>query len=139
MSRFRYRIFDTDYPYFLTGTIVGWLPVFSFPEAVEIVFDSLALAPAERRLDIYGYVVLENHFHLIAAAPDLANAVKSFKMFTARRIVDFLEHRRATTLLAQLRALKLPHKTESEYQLWPRDSSGQPRGLILRFGVTDWS
>jgi REP-associated tyrosine transposase len=125
MSRTRYRIFDTNHPHFLTGTIVGWLPVFAFPEAVEIVFDSWRWLQRERGLEIYGYVILENHFHLIAAAPDLANAIKSFKMFSARHIVAFLDTRRATTLLAQLSALKLPHKTESEYQLWQEGSHPQ--------------
>jgi hypothetical protein len=37
MTRSRYRIFETEYPYFLTSTIVGWLPVFTRSEAVNIV------------------------------------------------------------------------------------------------------
>jgi hypothetical protein len=40
MTRTRYRIGETDYPYFMTCTIVGWLAVFTRPEAVQIVFDS---------------------------------------------------------------------------------------------------
>jgi hypothetical protein len=40
MTRTRHRIFETEYPYFMTCTIAGWLPVFTRPEAVDIVFDS---------------------------------------------------------------------------------------------------
>ena len=40
MTRSRYRIFETEYPYFLTNTIVGWLPVFTRPEAVDVLYDS---------------------------------------------------------------------------------------------------
>ena len=40
MSRTRYRIFENDYPYFMTCTIVGWLPVFTRPEAVQSTPDS---------------------------------------------------------------------------------------------------
>ena len=40
MTRTRYRIFEDEYAYFLTCTIAGWLPVFTRPEAVRIVFDS---------------------------------------------------------------------------------------------------
>jgi hypothetical protein len=40
MSRTRYRIYDNAYPPFMTCTIVGWLLVFSRPEAVQILFDS---------------------------------------------------------------------------------------------------
>lgn len=29
MTRSRYRIFETEYPYFLTCMVVGWVPVFT--------------------------------------------------------------------------------------------------------------
>jgi hypothetical protein len=68
---------------------VGWLAVFTRPEAVQIVFDSWNFLKRERDFRLYGYVILENHLHLIASAPDLANAIKSFKMYTARQIINF--------------------------------------------------
>jgi hypothetical protein len=37
IPRSRCRIGESEYPYFLTGTVVGWLPVFTRPEAVQIV------------------------------------------------------------------------------------------------------
>jgi putative transposase len=36
MTRSRYRIYDNAYPHFLTCTIVGWLPIFTRPETVDI-------------------------------------------------------------------------------------------------------
>src|SRR6516225_3001569 len=113
MSRTRYRIFETEYPYFLTCTIVGWLPVFTRPEAAQIVFDCWRFLQANKNLTLYGYVLLENHLHLIASAPDLANVMKSFKMYTARQIIDLLKQNGAHVLLRQLRAHKLAHKTKS--------------------------
>ncbi len=74
---------------------------------------------------LYGYVVLENHLHLIASAPELANAMKSFKMYTATQIIALLERHSAELLLRQLRALKLRHKTKSEYQVWQEGSHPQ--------------
>ena len=71
---------------------------------------------------MYGYVVLENHLHLVASGPNLSNAMRSFKMYTARQIIDLLERHGAKVLLKQLRALKLPHKTSSEYQVWEEGS-----------------
>jgi REP element-mobilizing transposase RayT len=85
---------------------------------VQIVFDSWEFLKKERGFRLYGYVILENHLHLIASAPELSNAMKSFKMYTARQIIDLLERHSAKVLLRQLRALKLPHKTASDYQLW---------------------
>ena len=79
MTRSRYRFFETEYPYFMTCTIVGWLPVFTRPEAVEIVYDSWRYAQRERGLKLFGYVILENHLHLIASAPDLSDVMQRFK------------------------------------------------------------
>jgi putative transposase len=122
MTRTRYRIFETEYPYLLTCTILGWLPVFTRPESVAIVFDSWKYLQQHKGLQIFGYVVLENHLHLIASAPNLSQVIKSFKMFTARELIKLLESHGAETLLRGLRALKLQHKTASEYQVWQEGS-----------------
>jgi len=122
MTRTRYKIFETEFPYFMTCTIVGWLPVFTRPEAAEIVFESWRYLQREKQLKLFGYVILENHLHLIASAPELSSAMQSFKSYTARQILKLLESHGAEVLLRQLRALKLPHKTESEYQVWQEGS-----------------
>jgi hypothetical protein len=36
MTRTRYRVYETSPPYFFTCTCVGWLPIFSQPDAVKI-------------------------------------------------------------------------------------------------------
>ena len=55
---------------------------------------------------------MENHLHLIAAAPELSCVMQSFKSYTAKRIIELLEHRSAKVLLRGLRALRLRHETE---------------------------
>ena len=122
MARTRYRIYETEFPYFMTCTVVGWLPVFTCPETREIILDSWRWLQRERELKLLGYVILENHLHLIATAPDLQSVMQSFKSYTARRILDVLAERHAEVLLRQLRMQKLSHKTESEYQFWQEGS-----------------
>ena len=48
--------------------------------------------------------------------------MQSFKSYTARQMLDLLERHSAEVLLRQLRAHKLPHKTQSEYQVWQEGS-----------------
>ncbi len=127
MSRTRYRIFETEYPYFLTCTIVGWVPVFTRREAVDIVLGAWRFLQREREFLLFGYVVLENHVHLIARAPRLSATIQSFKSFAARRLIDLFKSRSADVLLRQLRAHKLRHKKESQYQLWQEGS--QPKQI----------
>jgi REP element-mobilizing transposase RayT len=70
-------------------------------------------------------VILENHVHLIASAPNLSQELKAFKSFTARRIIDLLEQNRAQVLLDQLEFHRLRHKMESRYQVWQEGSHPQ--------------
>jgi putative transposase len=116
--RTRYHIFDTAKPHFMTVTVNGWLPVFTKPETVEIILESWRYLIKNDSFTLYAFVILENHLHLVASAPDLTNVKKRFKMFTARKIIDLLKERNSTTLLRHLQALKRDHKTESDYQLW---------------------
>ena len=122
MTRSRYRIYESSYPHFLTCTIVGWLPIFARPPIVNIILDSWRFLQKERELQLFGYVIMENHLHLIADAPDLAKIVKNFKSFTARQIIDWLGASQDTGVLDQLQWLKLAHKTQSEYQVWQEGS-----------------
>lgn len=122
MPRSRYRFGDDAYPYFMTWTIVGWLPIFTRQESTKIIYDSWRFLQLEREFQLLGYVILENHVHLIATAPNLAAAVKCSKSFTALRIVELLKKRNARQLLRGLAALKLPNKKQSEHQVWQEGS-----------------
>jgi hypothetical protein len=126
--RTRYRIFETDYPYFLTCTVVGWLPVFTRPECVEIVLSSWKFLQESGRMTLFGYVVLENHLHFIALGEKLSAEVGDFKSFTARKIIDWLQARGETTILAQLAHEKAIHKTDRPFQLWQEGS--HPKQIV---------
>jgi hypothetical protein len=122
MTRTRYRFGRAWQPHFLTTTIVAWLPIFTRPEAVQILLDSWAFLQAKGRIKLLGYVILENHAHWIASAEDLSKEVGDFKSYTAKQIVELLESRGARTLLEQLAYYKLRHKVEQDYQVWHEGS-----------------
>ena len=65
MGRTRYRFGEAPFPHFLTCTVVGWLPVFTRPETVQIVLDSWQFLQDQDRLVLFGYVVLEIHVYFI--------------------------------------------------------------------------
>ncbi len=87
MGRDRYRIYEPTAPHFLTCTVLKWLPLFAQPANAKILLDSLTYLQNQERLTLYGYVILENHCHLLAAAPDLGQTIASFKSFTAGQII----------------------------------------------------
>ena len=122
MGRSRFRFGESPFPHFLTCTVVGWLPVSTRPETVQVLFDSWEFLQDQDRLTLLGYVVLENHFHFIASAENLAKEVGDFKSYTARRIIDYLRERQVRTLLDGLEYHKARHKSDREFQLWQEGS-----------------
>jgi putative transposase len=122
MGRSRYQIADQGYPYFLTCTVVDWLPVFARPSAVDVVLDSFRFLQRERAVKLYAYVVMENHLHFIGQSNRMKEWVSRFKSFTARQIIDRLHEEGAVGLLDQLARAKKAHKTDREYQFWQEGS-----------------
>src|SRR5262245_28411136 len=120
--RDRWRFFEGRYPYFLTCTIVGWLPVFTRMAAVQIVADSWKYLQEKRGAAILGYVIMENHLHWIAKLPAPGTDVGDFKSFTARKIIDLLIDKGERDLLGQLEHHKDPRRIDRQYQLWQEGS-----------------
>jgi putative transposase len=127
MARSRYRIFegDSDVPYFLTATIVNWLPLFNAPWVVDILLNSLRFLQENGRLTLYAYVIMENHLHLIASAADLSKEMGNFKSFTARQIIDTYIEQDAQHILEQLERWKRPYKHDRQHQFWQEGSHPQ--------------
>jgi len=127
MGRSRYTITEPDKPHFLTYTVVEWLPVFTRPETVQILLDCWQYQQ-QQGLRLYGYVVLENHCHVILHGEALDKQVARFKSYTARKIIDYLENKRVVHLLKRLRFAKRAHKQDRVYQFWQEGSHAE---LIL--------
>ena len=119
MSKTRYKIVtDGGEPYFLTCAVVNWLPVFGNPKIAEICLDSLRFLHDHRRLVLHGYVLMENHLHLVASSPDPVKEIGDFKSFTARRCIDWFVAQEREWILKQLQFHKAPHKVGQRYQFW---------------------
>ncbi|MBM3289183.1 MAG: transposase [Candidatus Hydrogenedentes bacterium] len=123
--RSRYRIADPDGLYFLTCTIVDWLPVFQSRPYFDIITHSLAFCRANKGMRLYAYVIMENHLHLVVGAPDLSGVMRAFKGFTAREIVALAEATGRTGLLNELMVRKKRTKESSQHQVWQEGSHPQ--------------
>jgi len=123
MARTRYHFLPRDpAPYFLTLTTVHWLPLFANPEIAGILLDSLRFLIGQQRLQVFAYVVMEDHLHLVASASDLSKEISNFKSYTARRSIDTYIQRQNKLLLDQLALHKLGHKADRRYQFWQESS-----------------
>jgi len=119
MGKTRYKVVtEGATPYFLTCSVVNWLPVFGNPRIAQIIIDSLQFLHERQRLTLHAYVIMENHLHLIASAPNLSKEIGDFKSFTARTVIDWFQKNDKRWVLDQLRRYKTPHKTDQDYQFW---------------------
>ncbi|MCK9622840.1 MAG: transposase [Methylobacter sp.] len=126
MGRSRYRICDEKAPHFLTCTVLNWIPLFTRPQTAGIILDALRYRQEEHDWKIYGYVILENHLHMIVQAENLAVELPRFKSFTARNLIDHLKECRAERLLQQLAFFRKEYKREDrDYQCWEEGSHPQ--------------
>ncbi|WP_129126657.1 REP-associated tyrosine transposase [Geomonas oryzae] len=118
MSRSRYTITEPDMPHFVTCTVMEWLPVFSHPDAVAILLASWGFLREQKGLRLYGYVVMENHTHFIAQSEHLDKCLASFKSFTGRKIISWLEANGRESLLSRLGFCKKAFKNDRDHQFW---------------------
>lgn len=78
MARTRYKIYETEYPYFITSSIVDGYPVFSNRLAAEIILEALTFLKDQRNTVLYAYTIMENHVHMIVQSEDLSKHLRSF-------------------------------------------------------------
>ncbi len=116
--RSRYKIINEGQLYFITSTIIQWIPVFTDEKYFDIIIESLKFCRKEKGLKIYAFVILDNHFHLIVSCQKLELTLQSFKRHTARKILETIRNDNKDWLLNQLEYYKVKHKTKSVYQVW---------------------
>jgi REP element-mobilizing transposase RayT len=80
--------------YYLTFTIVHWLPVFIAEDPCLIITDSLNYCHTHKQLRINAFVIMPTHLHLIAFDADfdsqrLRQTLMEMRKFTGRRLSDY--------------------------------------------------
>jgi len=88
-----YRILEGVGGYFVTFTIVEWLPVFIEETTCKIITDSLNFCIRNKALRVNAYVLMPNHFHAVVFDKDfdserLKHTLDDFQKFTGRQVAD---------------------------------------------------
>ncbi|HSN95445.1 MAG TPA: hypothetical protein VLR89_10350 [Anaerolineaceae bacterium] len=116
----RYKLVDGVYVYFVTFTVIDWLPVFINPEPTQIIVDSLLYCTREKGLRINAYVMMPNHLHMIVFDAKFANdrleqTLVDFRKFTGRKLADYIENNLPDSLARVIRNTEL---ADRERQVW---------------------
>ena len=69
-----YKIHDPEGVYFLTSTVVEWIPIFTCKPYFDILLSSILYCQKNLSLAVFAYVILDNHFHMVCLAPGRARS-----------------------------------------------------------------
>ena len=97
--------------------MLHWIPVFTRPETVKILLDSIGFLGKEG-LKVYAWVVLENHCHFVLQSDALDRDIARLKSWTAKNLIQYLAEHNVRQILDQLAFYKKAHKNDRAYQFW---------------------
>jgi len=137
-----YRKTTTDELFFVTLSVVGWIDLFTRSIYKDIIVQNLQYCQQKENLEIYCYVIMTNHLHLICRRyslagceqgqgslagcereqKDLTELLGRFKSFTSKELLKTLEKNpqesRKEWILNQFHLFAKQNKQYSNYHLW---------------------
>ena len=80
---------EQDSLHYITFEIVRWVDIFTRKVYRDIVIDSLRYSQENKGLEIYAFVIMSNHIHLLIRSDigKLSDTIREFKSFTAKQIL----------------------------------------------------
>jgi putative transposase len=128
MSR-GYKFQNSKGLYFISFAVVGWVDVFTRVIYKDIVVNSLKYCQAEKGLNLYAWVVMTNHIHLIAEAREgylMQNIMRDLKRHTSKQllkaIIENQEESRKEWMLAIFKKVGEYNSNNKDYQFWRQDN-----------------
>lgn len=118
--------------YYLTFSVVAWLPVFINEEPCRIVTESLNFCHREKDLRINAFVIMPTHMHLIASDVDFdtenfGRTLTAMRKYTGQRLSTYCEK---YLPFAFGDVLRNAARTDRVRQFWQQ--SRHPEGIWTR-------
>ena len=79
--------------YFTTLTVVNWIDLFTRREYKDFLIDNLEWCRSNKQMEIFSYVIMTNHLHLVARTMEepLNKVLGHFKTYTSKNLVNMIE------------------------------------------------
>ena len=76
-----YQIVEQDALHYVTFQVVKWIDVFTHKVYRDIVIDSLKYCQTNKGLEIYAFVIMSNHIHILLRGDigKLSDTIREFK------------------------------------------------------------
>jgi REP element-mobilizing transposase RayT len=125
-----YKISEQDELHYVTFQIVRWVDLFTRQVYRDIVIDSLCFCQQHKGLEIYAFVVMSNHIHLLirSECEKLSDTIREFKSFTAKKMLEAIqteEESRREWMLNLFEFSAKQHKRNEQYQIWTHENHAE--------------
>ena len=125
-----YQIKEQDELYYVTFQIVRWIDIFTRKIYRDTVVESLRFCQQNKGLEIYSFVIMSNHIHLLLRSfpGKLSETIKEFKSFTAKQILETIQtepESRRDWMLNLFEFSAKQHKRNSKYQVWTHENHAE--------------
>ncbi len=127
MSR-NYKFHDQQRAYFVTFTVINWIDVFTRRDYKDILVESLKYCMANKGLEVYAWVIMSNHVHLIIGIGDkpMQDILRDLKRHTSKTILKAIEDNppesRRDWMLHQFEYAGRYNPNNEHYQFWQQDN-----------------
>lgn len=112
---------EGHYLYFITSTIVDWLPLFSFDGTCDILLDGFTYCREQKGLLLHAYVIMPTHFHAIVSSEPqtkLPGIMRDFKRYTSGAITRRLASDGEQSLLRIMAKIASTSRGNVNYKVW---------------------
>jgi putative transposase len=125
-----YQIDKQDGTYFITSTVVEWVDLFIRDKYKQLIADSLNYCTKEFGLEIFSYVIMTSHLHMICRAREknLSKLIGSFKKYTLSELIRAVKcsaESRREWMLKIFAAAGEANIRNSKYQIWQQNSHAE--------------
>lgn len=123
-----YRIQDQQGLYYITFSTIGWVDIFTRKRYKDIIVESLKYCQEKKGLELYGYVLMSNHVHMIVRAKEgyqLSDILRDFKKFTSKGIIKSIQQEgesRKEWMLALMQHAGSRNGNNQGFQVWRNDN-----------------
>lgn len=122
-----YQIKNQEGLYYLTFQVIQWIDIFTRKIYRDIIIDNLKYCQEQKGLQVFAYVIMSNHVHLIVNSTEgnLSNTVRDLKKYTSRVIIETIQstnESRREWMLNQFSFAAKKHSRNQNYQFWTHEN-----------------
>ena len=124
----RLSVYDQNKLYYLTFQIVQWVDVFTRNEYQQVIVNSFDYCKKNKGLELYAYVIMTNHIHVIARANEpfhLSDIIRDFEKFTANELLSLMQQpteSRSDWMMKRFEFSAKSNARNSVFQLWTHEN-----------------